>query len=50
MVNANLRVLCVFLLAALIAWAAVPRVTSVEPTFGKNGEELVVNGQNLDAR
>ena len=49
MLHANLRVLCVFLLAALIAWAAVPRVTSVEPTFGKNGEELVVQGQNLDA-
>ena len=47
--NSNLRLLCVFLLAALGAWAAVPRVTSVEPTFGTNGEELLVNGQNLDA-
>jgi hypothetical protein len=36
-----------FLLAAFVAWAAVPRVTSVEPPFGKNGEELVVNGENL---
>jgi hypothetical protein len=38
-----------FLLAAFVAWAAVPRVTSVEPPFGKNGEELVVNGENLGA-
>ena len=37
-----------FLLAALVVWAAVPRVISVEPPFGKNGDELVVNGQNLD--
>jgi hypothetical protein len=36
------------LLAAFVGWAAVPRVTSVEPPFGKNGEELVVNGENLD--
>lgn len=49
MSNSSLRFLCLFLLAALVAWAAVPRVTSVEPTFGKNGEELLVNGQNLDA-
>ena len=50
MLNSNLRLLCLFLLAALIAWAAVPRITSVEPTFGKNGEELLVNGQNLDGK
>jgi hypothetical protein len=37
-----------FLLAVFVASAAVPRVTSVEPPFGKNGEELVVNGENLD--
>ncbi|MEX2300377.1 MAG: IPT/TIG domain-containing protein [Bryobacterales bacterium] len=49
MLNSNLRLLCVFLLATLTAWAAVPRVTSVEPGFGKNGEELLVNGQNLDS-
>jgi hypothetical protein len=49
MLNSNLRLLYVFLLAAWIAVAAVPRVTSVEPGFGKNGEELLVNGQNLDA-
>ena len=49
MLNSNLRVLCVFLLATLTGWAAVPRVTSVEPGFGKNGEELLVNGQNLDS-
>lgn len=42
-----LRLPCLFLLAALAAWAAVPRVTSVEPPFGTNGEELVVNGENL---
>jgi len=45
--NPYVRVACLFLLAAFVAWAAVPRVTSVEPPFGKNGEELVVNGENL---
>jgi hypothetical protein len=45
--NAYLRLPCLFLLAALAAWAAVPRVTSVEPPFGTHGEELVVNGENL---
>jgi hypothetical protein len=38
----------VFLLAAVVASAAVPRVTSVEPPFGKHGDELVINGENLD--
>lgn len=46
--NPYLRLACLFLLAAFVAWAAVPRVSSVEPPFGKNGEELVVNGENLD--
>jgi len=46
--NPYFRLTCLFLLAAFVAWAAVPRVTSVEPPFGKNGEELVVNGENLD--
>ncbi len=45
--NAYSRVASLFLLAASVAWTAVPRVTSVEPPFGKNGEELVVNGENL---
>jgi hypothetical protein len=45
--NAYSRVASLFLLAASVAWTAVPRVTSVEPSFGKNGEELVVNGENL---
>jgi hypothetical protein len=43
-----LRLACVFFLAAVVVSAAVPRVTSVEPPFGKNGDELVVNGENLD--
>jgi IPT/TIG domain len=45
--NPHLRLACLFLLAAFFAWAAVPRVTSVEPPFGTNGDELVVNGENL---
>ena len=43
--NTHLRFACLFLLAALVAWAAVPRVTSVKPPFGQNGETLVVNGE-----
>jgi hypothetical protein len=47
--NSKLRLLGLFLMGTLLASAAVPRVTSVEPTFGKNGEELLVNGENLDS-
>jgi hypothetical protein len=46
--NPYLRLLSVFLLAAFVGLAAIPRVISVDPPFGKNGEELVVNGENLD--
>jgi IPT/TIG domain len=46
--NTYFRSVCVFLLAASACLAGVPRVTSVEPPFGKNGQELVVNGENLD--
>jgi hypothetical protein len=46
--NAYRRLPWVFLLAACFGWAAVPRVISVEPPFGKNGDEIVVNGENLD--
>ena len=39
----------VFFLAAALAYAAVPRLISVEPDAGKPGDELVVSGQNLDS-
>jgi hypothetical protein len=47
--NAYLRVFSLLLLVSVCALAAVPRVTSVEPDFGKPGEVLVANGQSLGA-
>ena len=41
-------IVTLFALVAVTAWAQSPRVQSVEPDTGKQGDELVVSGQNLD--
>ena len=41
-------IVTLFALVAVTAWAQSPRVLSVEPDTGKQGDELVVSGQNLD--
>jgi len=43
------RLYAVFFLTTTLAYAAAPRLTSVEPSAGKPGDELVVSGQNLDS-
>lgn len=50
MIRFKLGFLLVFLLTALAAQAAVPRLVSLDRDFGLPGEELVVNGENLDHR
>ncbi len=43
------RFSAVFFLAVTLAYGAAPRLTSVEPTTGRPGDELVASGQNLDS-
>lgn len=43
------RLLLILTIAALSAWAAAPRLISVEPSGGHNGDELVAKGENLDS-
>ena len=44
----RMRILCLFAVSAAIAFAAFPRVTSVEPDMAKPGDEATAYGTALD--
>ncbi len=41
------RLLLALILTSFFAWAAAPRLTSVNPSGGHAGDMLVISGQNL---
>jgi hypothetical protein len=41
------RILCLFIVSAALAFAAFPRVTSVEPDMAKPGDEATAMGSSL---
>lgn len=44
----RMRILCLFAISAALAFAAFPRVTSVEPDIAKPGDEATAYGSALD--
>ena len=44
----RMRVLCLFALSAALAFAAFPRVTSVEPDMAEPGDEATAYGSSLE--
>jgi hypothetical protein len=44
----RMRILYLFIVSAVLAFAAFPRVTSVEPDMAKPGDEATAYGSSLD--
>ena len=44
----RMRILCLFALSAALAFAAFPRLTSVEPDMAQPGDEATVLGSSLE--
>jgi hypothetical protein len=48
--KANLRLLLMIFVGTVVVQAAVPRLVSLQKDYGQAGQELVVDGENLDSR